>query len=160
MKPITLIIGLLVVGCGNSDKVKLLEEENKRLKAEANVKLLEEKLEKAEEATPTAKPTKELTAEEKKVVGTYEVKKDGNTLRIVLLENGVFENYVNGKKLEYIYKWSISEDGELQKEDKDEWITIYSINKDESITWIAEIDGNGERTDMPKKFQDTYKKTK
>ena len=43
MKYITLIIGLLVVGCGNSDKVKLLEEQSKRLEAEAKVKLLEEK---------------------------------------------------------------------------------------------------------------------
>ena len=47
---IILIAGLMVVvGCGNSDKVKLLEEENKRLKAEAKTKRLEEKLKKGQE---------------------------------------------------------------------------------------------------------------
>jgi len=110
MKYITLIIGLLVVGCGKSDKVNLLEEENKRLKAEANVKHLEEKLKGAEEATPTAKPVNELTAEEKKVVGSYEAKIDssrtgnweglfnGATFKFVFLENGNGEVYVDGIK--------------------------------------------------------------
>ena len=41
----------------------------------------------------TEKPVKELTAEEKKVVGTYELKEDGFTFRGVLLENGVDDWY-------------------------------------------------------------------
>ncbi|SVC86872.1 uncharacterized protein METZ01_LOCUS339726, partial [marine metagenome] len=41
----------------------------------------------------TAKPTKELTLEEKKVVGTYELelKKFGETHRYVLLDNSTVE---------------------------------------------------------------------
>ena len=42
-------------------------------------------------------PVKELTLEEK-VVGTYEGKKDGNTGRLVFLDNGIAEGYENGKK--------------------------------------------------------------
>ena len=44
---------------------------------------------------PTAKPTKELTLEEK-VVGTYEGKDVGDT--IVFLDNGVLEAYEDGEK--------------------------------------------------------------
>ena len=130
MKYITLIIVLLVVGCG-----------------------------KQEQAT-TEEPVKELTLEEKKVVGAYEIKEGEGTGREVLLENGVAESYINGKKLEYIYKWSISEDGEIHIEDKDGIISVWGINKDKSITWIADIDKDGEREDFPKEEQVTFKKIK
>ena len=138
MKYITLIIGLLVIGCG-----------------------------KQEQAT-TEEPVKELTLEEKKVVGAYEIKEGEptggghaiHTGREVLLENGVAESYINGKKLEYIYKWSISEDGEIHIEDKDGIISVWGINKDKSITWIADIDKDGEREDFPKEEQVTFKKIK
>ena len=36
----------------------------------------------------------------KSVIGTYEAKKDGNTVKQVLLENGDLELYTNGKKVE------------------------------------------------------------
>ena len=79
MKYIVLIIGLLVVGCG--------EVENGAYKHRPK-------------QTTTAKPVKELTAEEKKVIGTYELelKKFGETHRYVLLDNSTVEYYLNGRK--------------------------------------------------------------
>ena len=123
MKYITLIIGLLVVGCGT--------------------------------------PVKELTLEEK-VVGTYEIKEGEVTIKHVHLENGVFEWYENGKKREAV-KWSISKEGKIHVEDKYGEIHVFSINKYhkpsslrlalgmvKSITRIAIIEKDGERTDIPK----------
>ena len=134
MKYITLIIGLLVVGCGKQEQTD------------------------ANESTPTTteKPDKELTLEEK-VVGTYEVKKYGKIFRIVLLETGIVESYKNGKKDDE-GKWSISKDGELHIVDN-VWISVYRINKDGSLNGIAMI-GDGKRTGTPKEFQNTYKKIK
>ena len=134
MKYITLIIGLLVVGL-----LSLLYLPSYIVPA------------------PTAKPTKELTLEEK-VVGSYEVKRDGDTYRTVLLENGVAENYKNGKKLDDD-KWSISKDGELHIANKDWNIHVIRINKDGNITGIADIE-DGKREDFPKENQHTIQKIK
>ena len=49
----------------------------------------------------------------KSVSGTYELKKDGNTFRLVLLKNGIFEGYKNGKK-DKEGKLKIGEEGEIQ----------------------------------------------
>ena len=151
MKYITLIIGLLVVGCGKQEQADTNEStptpntnevSGPRVQPDGDVDLL----------------VKELTLEEK-VVGTYEHKdKDGDTYRGVFLENGVFENYRNGKKLEEDYKWSIRKDGELHIADKD-GIVVFRINKDGSITAIAEIIRN-KRKDLPKEDQVTIKKIK
>ena len=116
MKYITLIIGLLVVGCGNSA--------------------------------------------EKKVIGEYELKEDGNTERVVLLDNGITELYKNGKKDEVEHKWSISKEGEIHATDSEGDIFIFRINKDGSITIIARIGKDREREDYPKDKQMTFKKIK
>ena len=120
MKYITLIIGLLVMGCGKQEKAD------------------------------TANPVKELTAEEKKVVGEYEMKEGEDTRilarRAVFLDNGIIECYISGKKEEEA-KWSISEDGGLHIVDEDGIIDVLRINKDGSITFIATIDKDGKRED-------------
>ena len=41
---------------------------------------------------------RELTAEEKKLVGTYERKRGANTFRFVFLDNGLMAHYSNGEK--------------------------------------------------------------
>ena len=135
MKYITLIIGLLVVGCGKQEQ------------ADTN------------ESTPTTteKPVKELTLREK-AVGEYEAKEDGGyTVKEVFLENGVREWHLNGKKREE-GKWSIV-DGEIQVDDGSSTISVARINKDGSITWIANIE-DGKRTDFPKEEQLTWEKIK
>ena len=45
----------------------------------------------------TEKPVKELTAEEKKVVGTYKMEGEGFTIRAVFLENRITGTYRNGE---------------------------------------------------------------
>ena len=132
MKYITLIIGLLVVGCGKQEQTD------------------------ANESTPTTntnevsgtteKPVKELTKED--VVGTYEAKKDGRTEGVIFLENGVIESYENGKKRELEAKWTII-NGEIHGEVEGGRILVFSINKDKSVTNIAVIDKDGEREDFP-----------
>ena len=47
----------------------------------------------------------------KSVAGTYELKKDGDTLRAVFLENGASQAYKNGEK-DGEGKWSVV-DGEI-----------------------------------------------
>ena len=104
-----------------------------------------------------AKPAKELMLREK-VVGEYEFKEDGDTFITVLLENGIVEDYKNGKK-EEDWKWEISKEGELYFIYEDVEIGVYRINKDGSITVIADI-SDGKRTDIPKEYQFTLKKIK
>jgi hypothetical protein len=140
MKYIVLIIGLLVVGCG--------EVENGAYKHRPK-------------QVTAAKPVKELTAEEKKVVGTYELelKKFGETHRYVLLDNSTVEYYLNGKKEESEHKWSIV-DREVHIERENRAVSVFSINKDESITGIATIDEDGKRKEILKEHQYTREKIK
>ena len=181
MKYITLIIGLLVMGCGKTDAERLEEEkwtqeyetefqmsedENKRLKAEIESNKL--KAEKSNTSTnsppqPTgqnsakAKPVRKLTAEEKKVIGTYEMGGEGFTIRAVFLDNGIIESYKNGKKEEEEDKWKIV-DGELHIIHEG-GIAVFRINKDGNITGIADIE-DGKREDFPKENQHTIQKIK
>ena len=108
-----------------------------------------------QEQADTEKPVKELTAEEKKVVGEYEQKEDGNTYKSVYLDNGILESYANGKKQESEFKWSIV-DGEIHVNYNNGCEEVYRINKDKSITRIAIIE-DGERAEFPKEEQHTYK---
>jgi len=159
MKYITLIIGLLVVGCG--------EGENGAYKHRP-------KQTDTNESTPTTNTNKasgsrvhpdgdvdllakELTAEEKKVIGTYEMGGEGFTIRAVFLDNGIIESYKNGKKEEEEDKWKIV-DGELHII-HERGIAVFRINKDGNITGIADIE-DGKREDFPKENQHTIKKIK
>ena len=109
------------------------------------------------ENSTTAKHVKELTPEEKKIVGTYELKNGGDTFRNVFLDNGVLEAFENGKKCEEEYKWII-----VGKEVHVEWgngrVLVYRINPDGSLTDIATIIG-GERKDRRKEYQFIFKKS-
>jgi len=105
---------------------------------------------------------KELTPEEKKVVGTYELelKKFGETQRYVLLDNSTVEYYLDGKKEEEAeHKWSIV-DKEVHIERENRAVSVFNINKDESITGIATIDEDGKRKEILKEHQYTRGKIK
>ena len=119
MKYITLIIGLLVVGCGKQEQT--------------------------------------LTAEEKKVIGTYEMEGGGDTFSAVFLDNGIIENYKNGIREEEEDKWKIV-DGELHVI-HETGIAVFRINKDGNITGIADIE-DGKREDFPKESLVPLKKIK
>ena len=145
MKYITLIIGLLVVGCGKQEQIDTNESTPSTNTNEV--------------VGTTEKPDKELTLEEK-VVGEYEFKDDKDTrFRMRVLENGVLESNIKDKQREGDFKWSISEDGELHVEAGDGIILVFRINKDGSITAVAGIDKDG-RDDKPKEKQRTFKKIK
>ena len=82
MKYITLIIGLLVMGCGKQEQADADEST-----PTTNTNVVDGTTVKPTQTVGVA-PVKELTLEEK-VVGAYEAKADGVTYRTVLLENGV-----------------------------------------------------------------------
>ena len=142
---ISIVIGLLVVGCGKDDQIAKESPKEKPSKGDDN-------------NGTTAKPVKELTLRER-VVGEYESKMDGDTGRLVLRENGIKELYLNGEKgLEST--WSISKEGELHLIFVEGGFTgVARINKDSSITTIAEITKDGRRNHS-KEEQLTFKKIK
>ena len=136
----------MAVGCGK-DKQPVNTYENKK-----RVGFLSHRTE--------AKPVKELTLREK-VIGTYELelKKFGETHRYVLLDNSIVEYYLDGKKEEAEHKWSIV-DKEVHIERENRAVSVFSINKDESITGIATIDEDGKRKEILKEHQYTREKIK
>ena len=150
MKQILLMIAVVaLVGCGENRAISEWKEEKEaRAKAATNTNEVD---------GTTEKPVKELTLREK-VLGTYAGKKDGNTHRMVLLENGTVEEYINGKKRAE-YKLEIVND-EIHAAFGSEYKDIYRINTDRSITNIATITPDGKREDYSKISQHTYKKIK
>lgn len=99
------------------------------------------------------------------VVGEYQYKhkpephhlfQESFTNKLVLLDNGISEFHINGKK-KTESKWKIV-DGEIYVGPA-KGIIVYRINTDKSITLIVSI-SDGKRTDRPKEKQFTYKKIK
>lgn len=107
----------------------------------------------------------------KMVVGEYETKlNDGDTHKLVFLDDGVVESYLNGKKHGEENKWSIVK-GEIHAGLKEFAIEVFRINPDKSITtiaWImhdigdeaAGLDDGPKRTDLSKDEQYNWKKIK
>ena len=115
--------------------------------------------------------TKELSAEEKKVVGAYERElgayegeSTGFNYKIVFLGNGLAETYLDGRKVDDGTKWSIVNGeiylGALDDADGGNAIGVYRINKDRSITNVAMIRPNGRREDLRKVNHHPLKKIK
>ena len=144
---ILILIGLLVVGCGENEQPKEKVDNETPSKVDGK-------------NSTAAKPVKELTLREK-VVGTYELelKKFGETHRYVLLDNSIVEYYLDSKKEEEEHKWSIV-DKEVHIERENRAVSVFSINKDESITGIATIDEDGKRKEILKEHQYTREKIK
>ena len=152
---IPILIGLLVVGCGPEE-----DEGNNSVGTVIGPK-----------PNPVKpKPTRELTPEEKKIVGTYERRgPTGIIFGFALLDNGIMEYQKNGKKttrnewnqiVEY-RKWSLV-GNEVHAFMDDNTVWVFRINPDISIIYIAEIK-YGKRDDIEKYSGDhtiTYKKVK
>ena len=100
-----------------------------------------------------------LTLEEKELVGTYERYTGSYTSRWVFLDNGIREVYRNGKKGEAEFKWSLV-NNELHIKSTNNVVYIYRLNPDNSITYIGYILPNGERKDYLKPVQNPFKKIK
>ena len=72
-----------------------------------------------------------LTEEEKKVVGSYEAKVEGATVKLVFLANGKVEHYRNEEKRE----WKIDEK-KVHVVSRNS-TSIYKIEPNGDLTWIA-----------------------
>ena len=180
---ITIIIMLVAVGCGNEMRMvedantmlqteleksktenKKLQSQNKKLKAE--LKEGKRKLgvaEKMKEKEARAK-TVLIGGKEEKLVGSYKAKKEETTVKLVLLENGKSEHWVNGeKKGEATWKLVEKEVHVLGRKrlffGDGEDARVYKIEPNGDLTWIANIRG-GKREDVPSEEQFTFKKLK
>ena len=173
----TIFMMVVAVGCGKTEAEKI-EAENKRLEAELkeekrkldtakkNKKLKESWTEKllTELGVRNEKGKKLTPEEQQKVVGTYEAKKEETTVKLVLLENGKSEHWVNGeKKGEATWKLVEKEVHVLGRKrlffGDGEDARVYKIEPNGDLTWIANIRG-GKREDVPIKEQLTFKKLK
>ena len=75
---------------------------------------------------------KQKNALEDSVIGEYEhVYESGDAHKLIFLNNGFYESYLNGRKKEE-FKWSIV-NGEIHLDNK-ALIGVYKINEDKSIT--------------------------
>ena len=166
MKYITLIIGLLVVGCGEVENGAYKHRPKKADKNESTPPTNTNKVN-----GPRVHPdgdvdllVKELTPEEKKVVGEYElVDAEGNTFKLVFLENRKVENYMNGEKF-FEGTWKIvgkevhTETSGGNTFGKSEiWVSKIEPNGD--LAWIAKFK-DGKRKDYSKEEQVVLKKKK
>ena len=103
---------------------------------------------------------KSLTEEEKKVVGSYETKKDENGIasKLVLLENRKAELDVGGNKAGSQATWKLFEK-EVHILEDGENTFVHKIEPNGDLTLIAAIiDEN--RTELPKELKLTWKKSK
>ena len=88
------------------------------------------------------------------IAGVYEGMDGESALRLILLDNGACEEYINGRKSGE-RKWEIS-DKEVHI--KYDWgFIIYRINPNGSLTWVAEM-RDGRREDYAFDLQITFNK--
>ena len=129
---IVLVVGLLSVGCGKTEPMGSGNEYNAELAIDQN--------------TAKAKTVKELTPEEKKVVGSYEAKKSA---KHALLENGKSETWILGVK-RHGGTWEI--DGKEVHIGIEKLTHVCKIEPNGDLILIAKI-SDGKRTDVAKENQ-------
>ena len=141
---IVLVVGLLTVGCGKP------EPSLSSFKAE-----------------PSTHQGRKLSQEEEKLVGEYEAKAGGETIKLVLLENAKVEDYQNDEKFGAELTWEILEkevhvgrvDSSPGVDKSSLKIDILKIESNGDLTIIALVE-DGKRTDFPKDKQVTLKRIK
>ena len=101
-------------------------------------------------------PVKALTKED--VVGSYELKIGEDIFKLVILQNGQGDGYINGKKTaEATWKIAGKELHNMNSLHKN--TAVYKIEPNGDLTVIATIEDR-KRTDLPKDKQFFYKKSK
>ena len=155
MKNLITILILFSFGCGKTENateadtksnVEKLEAENKRMKAEIENKKLK---------SDTAAENKKLKEED--VIGTYEAKRGNFTFRLVLLENGTSERYLDEEK-ENGEPWKLVEN-EVHLWEMPSSPSVYKIEPNGDLTYIAYIE-DGKRKDREKNNELTWAKLK
>ena len=127
-----LLILMMTVGCDDSPQNQQPVEQSNEQASSFYGNNDDEQIDEVE-LEPT-KPVNELTTEEK-VIGTYEAKEEADSQRIVLLENGVAEDYYNLQKIDSGGKWEISKEGEIHIQWPSGNTFVYKRNADSSITY-------------------------
>ena len=146
MKYITLIIGLLVVGCEKGGEITIG---------------VPPKAKPTDQNTTKPTPAKELTLEEK-VVGEYEMRnpnqgREGkDTIKLVLLGTGIIEMTAFAKTDGGTWKMV---ENEVHVAEEGKSIAVFKIEPNGDLTMIAEIIRT-KREDIPKEDQITIKKIK
>lgn len=135
----------MLLGCGDS-----LESENRRLEAE-----LKEKQRQLAAEEKNKKLKEELRRYE--LAGTYELRVGKDVGKLVIIENGDYEGWENGK-LDEKGTWEIvGEEIHLNmKREKG----IFKIQSNGDLTGIGYYDDKGNREELPKARQKTLKKIK
>jgi hypothetical protein len=103
-----------------------------------------------------AKSVKELTI--KDVAGNYELRLEGGTSQMVILENGKIEFYENGKKNQEESRAKMA-GNEIHFDSESGDVRVFRIEPNGHLTYIAEIE-RGERYNHAKDMQKTFKKIK
>ena len=133
---IPILIGLLVVGCG--EEIPTTKTRKKEL-------------------TPKEKAAIAEKAFRDSFVGTYEPKdEDGNSYKHVFLANGVYEQYLAGSKF-LDGTWKIVGKEVQTSSERELTLLIYRIEPNGDLTMIARIKDN-KREEAPKEIQTTWKK--
>ena len=104
----------------------------------------------------TEKPVKELTKED--VIGTYEMKVEEETARMVILKNGIVESYLKDEKMDEGNILIINREVHI-KSKTNEGVSVLRQEPNGDLTWIA-VTVAGEREDLPKDKQETARKIK
>ena len=156
MKLFGLMIVVVMVGCGK----KKTPEPQKKAEASSLPELKQTpskgaKELKAEPKEPPTKAARELNPAD--AVGRYGADFAALTFRFILLENGVVQNYLNGKKEPEDSKWKIQgAEVHIQRGKSDRDVFVYRIEPNGDFTLFARI-RNGKREGFQNQ---TYKKIK
>ena len=126
---IPILIGLLVVGCGEGNQIG-----KKSPKA-------------TESKNSSAESVKVLSAEEKKIFGEFEYKnRDGSIIRYILLENGALEIQVgrdtlNMSEKETDEKWKMTNSEIHFFDNYNRYIGVFRLNKRVVVRpfWLASV---------------------
>ena len=137
---ITIMIILFAAGCGKSESLT----DEKKLQFDKELKVFNER-------------ESRRTAEEMKVVGSYEAKADEITLKLVFLENRGMVFYVDEKK--DFGTWKIAGKEVHGLGEVNDSIGVFKIEPNGDLTAIARIK-DGKREEGPKEVRTTFKKIK
>ena len=95
---------------------------------------------------------------EDSVVGSYELKFGEDTFKLVILQNGQGDGYINRKKTAEA-TWKIAGKELHNMNSFLKKTAVYKIEPNGDLTVIATIE-DGKQTDLPKEDQFTYKRIK
>jgi hypothetical protein len=94
------------------------------------------------------------------IIGTWEASVDGDTVKVIFLENGTVKAAMNGRDIEGLDGWRINRNGEILIYNGKGGISLLKLETSDSLTLFTQIDRDGKRSALPKDKQPTYIKIK